>query len=52
MERGYVNLKRERGFVQEQAQILEEITVKMGEYVKDAKQIRNGDQRKLDEISL
>lgn len=37
MEKGYVNLKREKGVVQEQAQCLEEIIGKVQDMLKYAK---------------
>jgi hypothetical protein len=37
MERGYVNLKREKVIVREQAQSLEEMVNKLQEIIKDAK---------------
>ena len=52
MERGYVNLKRERGLVIEQAQVLEQMIGKVNEIVRDARIIRGGDTRKMDEIHL
>ena len=50
MERGYVNLKREKVIVREQAQSLEEMVNKLQEIIKDAKQIRGGDSRKIEEV--
>jgi hypothetical protein len=50
MERGYVNLKREKSLIQEQVQALEEMQNKMSSYLKDAKQMRGNDGRKIDEI--
>jgi hypothetical protein len=37
MERGYVNLKREKSLIQEQVSVLEEVHQKMSGYLKDAK---------------
>ena len=50
MERGYVNLKREKVIVREEAQTMEEMVNKLQDIVKDAKLIRGGDSRKIEEV--
>ena len=50
MERGYVNLKREKSLMQDQVGLVEEIQMKMTGYLKDAKQMRGNDGRKIEEI--
>ena len=50
MERGYVNLKREKSLIADQVNVIEEIQGKLAGYLKDYKQMRGGDGRKIEEI--
>ncbi len=50
MERGYVNLKREKSLIQDQVGVIEEINLKMAGYLKDAKSMKGNDARKIEEV--